>query len=156
VLLRGLATSATSSLNGYFLFHRKKSPTMKISATKTLVAYAVTNGRCWYCGIALEPVTDYDGQRICENWFVLDHVIPLSNGGTNAQSNLVASCWKCNNSKNNKSVEQYRFHLLRLSIGMPRFNQEQLDWLAANGFVMPHHEPIVFWAEKPGNLAVRP
>jgi hypothetical protein len=138
-----------------FFIPQKEVAKMKISMTKGMIAAAATGGRCWYCGIELELITDYAQGNRQSNWFVLDHVIPRSLGGTNDQGNLVASCWRCNNVKNNKTLEQYRAYLVRLAIGMPHFNQEQLAWLAANGFVMPAHEPVVFWAEKPENLAVR-
>lgn len=117
-----------------------------------MTALAATGGRCWYCGIVLEVNVDYATGTKGANWFVLDHVTPRSVGGSNHPSNLVASCWKCNNVKNNKTLEQFRAYLVRLAIGMPYFNQEQLAWLAANGFVMPPHEPIIFWAEQQQEL----
>jgi len=33
----------------------------------------------------------------------LEHVVPLSKGGTNEPVNLLGACWKCNVSKNNKN-----------------------------------------------------
>lgn len=124
---------------------------MKIAPTKADIALAATNGHCWYCGTVLEMPNNAGHGARCANWFVLDHVTPRSMGGSNSQDNLVACCWRCNSQKNNKSREQYRAYLLRESIGMPRFNETQLSWLLAHGFVMPPHEPIVFWAERPEN-----
>ena len=48
------------------------------------------NKNCYWCGI-------YVGDK-----YHVDHVIPLSRGGTNYISNLVISCPKCNLSKYNK------------------------------------------------------
>lgn len=44
--------------------------------------------RCWYCGFTF---TD-DGIRAC----TIDHVVPRSQGGTNAVENLRLACWYCN------------------------------------------------------------
>lgn len=32
-----------------------------------------------------------------------DHIIPASNGGTDADSNLQACCWHCNRKKGNRT-----------------------------------------------------
>ena len=64
------------------------------------------NHRCVYCTI-----------EISEDTYVLDHLIPVSNGGTNRKSNLVASCQPCNQRKQDRDaieflLENYRNHLL--------------------------------------------
>ena len=46
--------------------------------------------KCHYCG---EPATQ------------IDHKVPLSHGGTNVTTNLVASCARCNNLKGNACYE---------------------------------------------------
>lgn len=43
---------------------------------------------CHWCGIALTFET-----------MTLDHVIPISKGGSNQLGNLVPSCFACNNAK---------------------------------------------------------
>lgn len=45
------------------------------------------NYRCAYCG-------DYAG--------CVDHIVPVSRGGTNDDENLVAACYPCNGKKSNK------------------------------------------------------
>lgn len=50
---------------------------------------------CHYCGSTSGP-------------FDCDHVYPLSRGGTNDLSNLVASCFSCNRSKGAKLVSEWR------------------------------------------------
>lgn len=51
------------------------------------------SGRCAYCG-AQEPMT-------------VDHVIPLSKGGSNGIENILPACRPCNTSKGTKSVEEF-------------------------------------------------
>lgn len=53
------------------------------------------NFECQYCGCKL---TMGSGTR--------DHVVPLSKGGPNTLSNVVASCKTCNGKKDNKTLEQ--------------------------------------------------
>ena len=37
----------------------------------------------------------------------LDHIIPLSKGGTSLEENLTTACFKCNRQKRDKSVEEF-------------------------------------------------
>lgn len=53
----------------------------------------ILKNSCFYCG--------QDSQH-------LDHVIPLTRGGRHSLGNLVASCAKCNISKNNKTIMEWR------------------------------------------------
>ena len=50
---------------------------------------------CFYCG-APEDIT-------------LDHVVPLSRGGRHSIGNIVPACGKCNYSKNNKTIVEWKF-----------------------------------------------
>ena len=54
-----------------------------------------SNGICPYCG---NPING-DGH--------IDHIIPVSRGGTNGLGNLVYCCAHCNLSKNNKDLNQW-------------------------------------------------
>jgi 5-methylcytosine-specific restriction endonuclease McrA len=56
--------------------------------------YDKTHGLCAYCG-----------QRAATT---LDHVVPVSKGGTNHIDNLLGSCGTCNRSKENVSLEEFR------------------------------------------------
>ena len=49
-------------------------------------------GDCAYCGTP------------CESW---DHVIPLSQGGTNTNANLVPCCVQCNTEKKARTPEEW-------------------------------------------------
>lgn len=51
------------------------------------------NGHCAYC--------DREAK------LTLDHVIPLSKGGTHSKNNVVPACGHCNSSKGNKTVEEW-------------------------------------------------
>lgn len=51
---------------------------------------------CVYCGVSFE-----DGSR------TLDHVIPLSRGGLNHPSNLLVSCFHCNQRKADSTLPEW-------------------------------------------------
>ena len=53
------------------------------------------NSNCFYCG-ASENIT-------------MDHVIPLSRGGKHSIGNIVPACGKCNYSKNDKTITEWKF-----------------------------------------------
>lgn len=55
------------------------------------------NGKCSYCG------TDLDF-----NSFVIDHIIPISKGGSSKYENLLPSCRECNMCKFDLSIEEFR------------------------------------------------
>lgn len=55
------------------------------------------NHKCYYCNCIL----DYTTLRQVH----LDHVIPLSKGGTHTIGNVVWACCSCNSSKSNKLLE---------------------------------------------------
>jgi 5-methylcytosine-specific restriction endonuclease McrA len=56
---------------------------------------------CQYCGIKCTAKTA-----------TLDHVVPKSRGGENSWTNIVTSCKKCNNKKDNKTPAEARMKLL--------------------------------------------
>lgn len=74
-------------------------------------AWMQTSGHCSYCGVALRPFSS----------FSIDHVTPLSRGGTNDLFNLVACCKSCNSIKGDRDVEYLRS---RLGITSFWFEQE--------------------------------
>ena len=59
---------------------------------------AITSGRCVYCGF--------------EGDLEVDHIIPLTKGGSGADSNLVSACRDCNSSKNNYDLPHFLNHIL--------------------------------------------
>ena len=50
---------------------------------------------CQYCGVNKEE----DGVKL-----EIDHIVPVSKGGTNKKSNLTTACFKCNRGKSNKII----------------------------------------------------
>jgi len=62
-----------------------------------------TGGRCWYCGrmTGKKPPTYHTRPTI-------DHMTPTSRGGSDDLSNLVPSCFICNLTKCDRTVEEYR------------------------------------------------
>lgn len=52
------------------------------------------NDPCCYCGSTKHPI-------------VIDHIIPVSHGGTSVWDNLTAACPDCNYLKSNKSLLQF-------------------------------------------------
>jgi len=57
--------------------------------------YCYQKGKCWWCGCAVG------------NDFHIDHLVPLSRGGSDAPENLVISCPTCNLSKGNKMPHEW-------------------------------------------------
>lgn len=57
--------------------------------------YAAQEGRCAYCNA-----------EVGQNYHV-DHVVPLSRGGSNWPDNLAIACPSCNSSKNDKLLEEW-------------------------------------------------
>ena len=79
--------------------------------------------RCAYCGCTLD---DYNG--------TIDHVKPKAKGGSNYRYNLMPACPKCNSSKRDLSVDEFREDILN------RINS------VFNGF--KRTQKIVFYFEK--------
>lgn len=64
-----------------------------------LSLYILQEKRCAYCGIALYIDMKRDTH--------IDHVIPLSKGGSNGVENLVLTCMFCNQSKGDKTLSEW-------------------------------------------------
>ena len=104
---------------------------------KKLAAWKQTGGRCWYCGIELDPGN-----------FHMDHVVSRVRGGRSTSDNLVTACSTCNIGKGGRSVEQFRQTRIRQRDGIPYFNPQQLAWLSEQGFTFPEAAPYLFWFEE--------
>lgn len=72
-----------------------------ITQHKRLAIYIRDNFICMHCGMDLRTIRPGDGIRV-----ELDHVIPVSKGGSNAASNLITSCSACNLERGNKDIEE--------------------------------------------------
>lgn len=60
------------------------------------------NGICWLCG---EPV-DSNLPRVSRMGGTIDHIVPISRGGSDVLDNCRLAHWICNNRKSNKLVEE--------------------------------------------------
>lgn len=49
----------------------------------------------------------YCGTKLTEENATADHIVPVSKGGNNAQVNLVATCFDCNNDRGDMSFRHY-------------------------------------------------
>lgn len=65
------------------------------SAADVRAQHKRQKGECYYCG------ADTRGS------YHIDHVVPLSRGGTNFPDNIVISCPTCNQSKGNKLLHEW-------------------------------------------------
>lgn len=63
--------------------------------------YKEQGGRCFYCDKSVGTA------------YHVDHVIPLSRGGSNGPDNLVVACPFCNQSKNDRLPEEWYLHRVR-------------------------------------------
>lgn len=54
------------------------------------------HNKCYYCG-----------SKFVDDRFHVDHIVPLSRGGTNSLENLVLACPHCNQTKNNKLPHEW-------------------------------------------------
>jgi len=57
--------------------------------------YAKQQGKCYWCGIKVKK------------HFEIDHIVPISRGGSNDPSNLAIACSYCNRSKGDKLPEEW-------------------------------------------------
>lgn len=72
---------------------------MLIKEAKSKRIFKKCNGKCAYCGKQLTLGT----AGAC-----VDHVIPIAKGGNNEDENLVMACRKCNSSKKDKPLSEWK------------------------------------------------
>lgn len=63
----------------------------------------VSKGECYYCG-----------GKFSKDEITMDHIVPLSRGGTSSKNNIVACCKNCNNIKKNKLPLEWEEYLEKL------------------------------------------
>lgn len=76
----------------------------KISKTKRKRILERDNYTCQVCGTKVNDEGNYHENN---SYYNLDHIIPLSKGGTNKDSNLRITCRKCNCSKKNNQIKDF-------------------------------------------------
>lgn len=79
--------------------HRREAHKRNADGTHTAMdekmQYKVQKGKCHWCGVDVGEI------------FHVDHVIPLSRGGSNGPENIVIACVSCNTSKGNKMPNEW-------------------------------------------------
>lgn len=85
-----------------------------------LTAYALRlrdGGQCQYCGRTKLKRGEF---------FTRDHILPTSRGGKDEWDNVVLSCSKCNNLKDNRTPEEAGMKLLSQPYAPSRWKIEEL------------------------------
>lgn len=93
-----------------------------------------TGGHCWYCGGKTCLVYDPAHPRQA---MTLDHIVPRISGGTNRFGNLVPACHRCNGSKNNSTIEQFRYLIMMRLAGIPRSTMKHYANCEASDILPP-------------------
>ena len=91
------------------------------------------DGRCGYCG---HPFTKGH----------VDHIHPVQRGGTNEESNLMPSCFSCNNYKMTHNLEFFRLEIAE-SIRKARQYSVNFRFAEKYGLVSVQEKPIKFYFE---------
>ena len=104
-----------------------------ISTNKSIQVWRKTEGLCWYCG------------KDFKDRMTIDHVQPVSQGGSDELDNLVPCCKSCNSAKGGRSVDEYRLVIQRKK-GMI-LELKQIMWLYSKGIEVPDPDPCLFYFE---------
>jgi 5-methylcytosine-specific restriction endonuclease McrA len=82
----GYTISFDSSIdNGDIIREKQKARKLRQSAWWQR---KISKGICYYCGRSVDP-----------RELTMDHIVPLTRGGTSTKGNLVPACKDCNNKK---------------------------------------------------------
>lgn len=98
-LIRGLIRESIIAASPFKFKRARKSNKRKIVAKRSRYIAATTrvdvlrrdNHRCVFCGVSAQKAE-----------LEIDHIIPFSQGGGNAMSNLQTLCKACNQGKSNR------------------------------------------------------
>lgn len=72
------------------------------------------NPKCYYCGTMLDTTkrsTD-KGEKVTPKDLTIDHMVPMSRGGTGMIDNKVLCCLRCNHDKGCLTAEEFRVVLM--------------------------------------------
>lgn len=101
--------------------------------------YERDNGRCAYCD-----------REITFSQFTVDHVYPESKGGLYDWYNVRASCFECNNEKDDKTLSELGWKLKR-RVGIPTLTESvPKNIIYHMGGRIPHESwrPYIYWEVK--------
>jgi len=111
---------------------QRKARIIQINRQK---AYQAQGCRCHYCGVLMpEPKRI---KRFCEEHHInltdaeqiqctAEHLVPVSEGGPNSRSNIVAACWYCNHTRHHGAPPGLDHHGYARWV---REQQSQGQWL---------------------------
>lgn len=120
----------------------------RFGSAKTTTIWNKTHGKCGYCGIKLR---ENGPNKEDPDIFTLDHIIPLSKGGTKDIKNLLGACKKCNNLKGGSdNLDFLRMRILISQDKMPKFNEKQFNYLYNKGINLGRLIKYEFYFEKLG------
>ena len=121
---------ATKKLAGYEMVDLDATPKEKVaikvkrknfSAEDRVMVYNQYEGRCGICG-----------EFVPFDEFTIDHVIPLSKGGTNALKNLQCACKICNALKQDSLSEDFLSKLEEIILYQMKTNYDAALWKKIN------------------------
>lgn len=79
----------------------KKNGVIKNRSHKRKILYERQSGKCAICGMQLQ-IDDFTS---IEDYLTLDHILPVSRGGSNGIKNLQGLCRRCNYQKQDEYKE---------------------------------------------------
>lgn len=62
---------------------------------------------CCYCGVEMSFIRRPRGEGIAPNRATLEHIMPISRGGSHTFENTSLACHRCNVSKNDKTLDEW-------------------------------------------------
>ncbi len=83
--------------------HQRRERRKRIRRLRA-VTYVVQNGLCWWCGQKSVYCASLTAGRVRDDDATLDHLIPVSAGGTLERRNCVMACAKCNRRRGHRMV----------------------------------------------------
>lgn len=63
--------------------------------------------QCFYCGVTMRFERRHRGEPFAASMATLDHVHPVSLGGSHTWDNVVLACWSCNCSKKHSPLSEW-------------------------------------------------
>lgn len=66
--------------------------------------------QCHYCGISMDFSGTTKAAGYKDEHTTIEHLLPLSKGGTHTWNNVVLACRKCNIGKHNKTTDEWAAH----------------------------------------------